>query len=85
MAVDADRHHGGGIPPGIPSDAGRSPGIFGVAPAVGASGIAIPILLCAARVPIQPAELKSRRRNQDGNLGQQSRAMTGLSGLRGCG
>lgn len=60
LAVDADRRHGEGGPPGSPRHALRSQGIFGIAPATGAPCVAVPVLARLARVPIQPAELKTQ-------------------------
>jgi hypothetical protein len=59
MAVDADRRHGEGREPGIPRHAMRSQGDFGVAGAVGSSGVTLPVLARAKRVTVRPAELKS--------------------------
>jgi hypothetical protein len=84
VAVDADRRHGEGREPGIPRHAMRSQGDFGVAGAVGPSGVTIPVLARAKRVAFQPAELKNPGlRNQIRNSSRQTRPMTSLSDRAG--
>src|SRR5260370_16123351 len=55
MAVDADRHHGRSISPGIPRDALRSAGAGCRLRAAGAARLAVPLL----RLSIPPAPLTS--------------------------